>query len=70
MKILEHIQACIELHKLHGNVQMVAGDCNKMFKVGGVEAIVVEDLNERYLEEIDADDNDDGLPINAVVVYC
>jgi hypothetical protein len=70
MKLLEHIKDCIALHKKHGNVEVVAGDCNKMFKVGGVEAIVVEDLNERYLEEIDPDDNVDEIPINAVVVYC
>lgn len=69
MKILEHIQACIELHKLHGNIQMVAGDCNQMFNVGGVEPVVIGDLTERYLEEIHPDDNHENLPINAVVVY-
>lgn len=69
MKILEHIKLAIAIHEKHGNVEVVFGDCNKMFKSDGIEACVIADLSERYLEEVHKDDNHEGLPVNAAVVY-
>lgn len=62
------IQQLLDLRKEHGNIHLVYGDCNAMHKVNWLEGIVVQDLNEHYLEEIDVEDNEDGLPINAVVI--
>lgn len=62
------IQQLLDLRKEHGNIHLVYGDCNAMHKVNWLEAIVVQDLNEHYLEEIAEEDNEDGLPVNAVVI--
>lgn len=73
MKLLEFIAKAIELHKEVGDVEVVSGDCNKMFKVIGIDSCIIEDLGEHYLQEIhkdDADQYEPPLPINAVVVYC
>lgn len=62
------IQQLLDLRKTHGNIHLVYGDCNAMHKVNWLEAIVVRDINEHYLEEIAEEDNEDEYPINAVVV--
>lgn len=74
MKLLELISQAIELHKEVGDVEVVFGDCNKMFKAEGLDTAIIEDLTERYLSEVHPDDNDqrleeDKLEVNAVVVY-
>lgn len=72
MKLLELIAKAIELHKEVGDVEVVFGDCNKMFKAEGLDTCIIEDLSERYLEEVHKDDNEhreEPLPLNAVVVY-
>lgn len=69
MKLLEFIAQAIAIHKEHGDVEVVFGDHNKMFKSNGIEACVIADLSERYLEEVHKDDNEDGLPVNAAVVF-
>lgn len=51
-----------------GDLQVVAGDCNKMHKAYDAMGIVVEDLDEHYLEEIHPNDNVDGRETNAFLI--
>lgn len=69
MKILELIAAAIEIHKEYGDIEVVFGDCNKMHTARGIDPLIVDNLEERYLEEICPEDNYDERPINAAVVY-
>ena len=74
MKLLEFIAKAIELHKEVGDVEVVFGDCNGMFKASGLDSVIIENLDEHCLEEVHPDDNaqrcdEDRLEVNAVAVY-
>ena len=62
------IATLLDLRKQHGNVPLVFGDCNAMHKVHWVEGIVIADLKEYYLESVHPDDNEEELPVNAVLI--
>lgn len=65
-RAMEMLQTLVDMG--HKDAVLVFGDCNAMHKVNWIDPILVEDLDEHYLEEIAKEDNEDDLPPNAVVV--
>jgi hypothetical protein len=51
----------------NGALVVIAGDCNKLHKVYATDPVLIEDLDEHYLEEIAEEDNN-GYPYNAFVL--
>ncbi|MNY49035.1 hypothetical protein D3C86_1844230 [compost metagenome] len=62
------IYKLVELQDQFGDVVMVFGDCNEMHEVTQIGGAIIEDLDEYFLEEIHPNDNENNLPVNAIVI--